>query len=248
MQNYIKVDNTQIWTEKWGKGVPVILISGGPGCCNYMEPVAEIIGDTSEVIMFDPRGCGRSLFDGEGHDLETALKDLETIRTEYGVDKWVVIGHSWGADLGLAYVLRHSGSILGFISMCGTGIQNDRDWKESYKRNKAQIGELLPEFAYEPNKIVHRSLIDSWRAFIKQPSLLRDISELDLPTLFVFAEKDIRPSWPIQQLSFLMKNSRYIELEGAEHYIWQTKQDELAEVLREFIKRINYTKVKPMIK
>lgn len=239
MQRNIELDNTRIWTEKRGEGVLVLLISGGPGCCNYMEPVAELIEDISEVIMFDPRGCGRSTFDGKGYDLETALKDLESIRTEYGVDKWVVIGHSWGADLGLAYVLRYSASILGFISISGTGIQNDRDWKESYKRNKAEIGELLPEFAFEANKIVHRSLIDSWRAFIKQPTLLRDISELNLQTLFVYAEKDIRPSWPLEQLSILIKNSRYIELEGAEHYIWQTKQDKFAGVLREFLKEFN---------
>ncbi|MFE7064985.1 alpha/beta fold hydrolase [Sutcliffiella sp. NPDC057660] len=244
MERYMEIRNAKLWTKKRGQGTPVLLISGGPGCCNYMEPVAELIDGFSEVIMFDPRGCGRSTFDGNGYDLDVALRDLETIRLEYGIEKWVVIGHSWGADLGLAYALEYPESIISFVSISGTGIQNDRDWKEAYKRNKDEIGEVLPDFEYEASKTVHRSLIDSWRAYIKRPSLLKEIAELDLPTIFIFAENDIRPSWPIEQVANLIRNSRYIELVGAEHYIWQTKRKELGIVLREFIKTGNLSGVK----
>lgn len=128
MEKYLEVESGKLWTKKRGQGTPVLLISGGPGCCNYMEPVAELIDGFSEVIMFDPRGCGRSTFDGNGYDLDVALRDLETIRLEYGIEKWVVIGHSWGADLGLAYALEYPESIISFVSLSGTGIQNDRDW------------------------------------------------------------------------------------------------------------------------
>lgn len=99
---------------------------------------------------------------------------------------------------------------------------------------------MLPDFEYEASKIVHRSIIDSWRAYIKRPSLLMEIAELDLPTIFIFAENDIRPSWPIEQVANLIRNSRYIELVGAKHYIWQTKRKELGVVLLEFIKTGNF--------
>ena len=111
-----------------------------------------------------------------------------------------------------------------------------KDWKDVYNRKKEEIGELKPEFEYETNMMVHRSLINSWRAFIKKPLLLKDISQLQIPSLFIYAENDIRPSWSIRQVSSLISNSRYIEIKGAEHYIWLSKKNELGEVLRAFIK------------
>ncbi|WP_235753856.1 alpha/beta fold hydrolase [Psychrobacillus sp. INOP01] len=237
VEKYITVEDGRIWTEKRGQGgVPVILISGGPGSSNYLEPVSFLIDDICEVIMFDPKGCGRSGYDGNGYDLESCLKDIERIREEYGLKKWVVIGHSWGADLGLAYSLLFPQSILGYVSVSGTGVQNDRGWKDIYNRKKEEIGELKPDFEFEANKMVHRSLINSWRAFIKKPLLLKDISQLQLPSLFIYAENDIRPSWSIRQISSLISNSGYIEIKGAEHYIWLSKKNELGEVLRAFIK------------
>jgi hypothetical protein len=74
-----------------------------------------------------------------------------------------------GADLGLAYSLLFPQSILGYVSISGTGIQNDRDWKATYNQKKVVIDDLKPDIEFEPNKIVHRSIIYFWRTFIKQP-------------------------------------------------------------------------------
>ncbi|GAA0339944.1 hypothetical protein GCM10008967_32910 [Bacillus carboniphilus] len=237
MERYIQLESAKIWTYKQGKGTPVILISGGPGTANYLEPVASLIDETCEVIMFDPRGCGRSSFDGVGYDLEVCLGDLEIIREAYGYSKWTVIGHSWGADVGLAYSLLYPNAVDKFVSISGTGIQNDRDWKEVYNRNKNEVSEAMPHFDFPHNKVVHRTLIDSWRRFIKSPHLLKNLSEFRIPTLFVWAENDIRPAWPIQQLANLISNSSYVEVKGAEHYIWLQKDNELREILAEFLQR-----------
>lgn len=239
VEKYITVEQGEIWTEKRGRGVPVILISGGPGSCNYLEPISCLIEDACEVIMFDPKGCGRSTSNGNGYDIESALQDLERIREEYGHAEWIVVGHSWGADLGLAYLLLFPQSVLGYVSISGTGIQNDRDWKETYNRERAEKDEMKPDFHYEANKIVHRSLINSWRSFIKKPLLLKDISEIKVPSLFIYAENDIRPAWPIMQISNLITNSRYIEIKGAEHYIWLSNKNELSDILTDFIKNLS---------
>ena len=234
-EKVIEVENGQIWTRKIGQGFPTLLISGGPGMYNYLEPVASILKNACEVILFDPKGCGRSSYDGSGYDIECCIEDMEAIRRAYGYNKWIVIGHSWGADLGLAYSIQYPQSIMSFVSISGTGIQNDRDWKNTYKQNKEEIGEKMPDFEYEVNKTVHRALINSWRTFIKQPELLKQLSNINMPILFIAAENDIRPSWPIQQISALIEHSEFIEIQGAEHYIWLNKKEELEIILGNFI-------------
>ncbi|WP_257009889.1 alpha/beta fold hydrolase [Evansella halocellulosilytica] len=237
-ERMVNVGGTEIWTKRIGEGQPVLFINGGPGCCHYLDPLMEMVSDFCEAITFEPRGCGRSSIGRENYHMKNAIEEIEIIRKAYGFNEWNVIGHSWGADLALAYTIQCPKSVSRFISISGTGIQNDRDWKESYKKNKAEKGEETPEFFSEVNKVVHRSLLDSWRKWIKRSTLLKEISTIDVPALFIFGEDDIRPSWPVEQLSELMKHASFVKIDGAEHYIWMKKQDELNGLVRTFIKNI----------
>ncbi|MFC4356258.1 alpha/beta fold hydrolase [Chryseomicrobium palamuruense] len=236
METWIEVEGATIWTKQTGTGTfPVLLVSGGPGAADYMDAVADLLVDDCKVIQFDPRGCGRSTEDGTTFTIEACLCDIEVIRKYYGFSQWTVVGHSWGADLGLAYALKYPDALHGFLSLAGTGIQNDRDWKEAYVANRQKQGERLPEFLYPLNKDVHRSLLTSWRDFIKHPDLLNNLAKLDVPTLFVVAGEDIRPSWPIQQLAKLVPHANYTVVEGAGHYLWLSKPEVLKRLLVKFI-------------
>lgn len=230
-------DNTFLWTAVEGQGYPLILISGGPGCADYMGQVSSLINDSVQVIRFDPRGCGRSGNSME-YDLSVAISDIEDIRKEYNIEKWIVAGHSWGADLALAYTLKYSKYVKGLIYMSGTGIQNDIDWKEAYRKGKEDNLETVPLFEFPHNKEVNRSLLISWRKFIKTPRLLMEISKIETKALFISGSKDIRPSWPVEQVYHLVNNSKYEVLEGAGHYLWMTHGEKLEELIKGYLKEI----------
>ncbi len=127
----INVNGVRLWTISQGSGLPVILCNGGPGCPDYLAPVAELIDDIAQVIRFEERGCGRS-DPTPPYTLETTLADLESIRRHYGHDCWIVAGHSWGADLALANALRHPERTLAFICLSGGRISDDREWHRIY--------------------------------------------------------------------------------------------------------------------
>ncbi|MCR8981424.1 alpha/beta fold hydrolase [Brevibacillus laterosporus] len=239
MEQYISLDQSSLslWTKREGGGIPILLCSGGPGCCDYLEPVADMLSDLAQVIRFDQRGCGRSNYT-DACQLQTCLTDIEEIRKYYQIEKWIIVGHSWGADLALAYTLYYPESVYGLVYMSGTGVQNDRDWKATYQKGIAENKEQMVMLDYPVNKEVHRSLIDSWRAFIKEPELLRRISEIKAPSYFLYGDEDIRPSWPIQQIAHLIKDAQLHCIKGAGHYIWLQKPDSLQELLKGFVKQI----------
>ncbi|MEN1936583.1 alpha/beta hydrolase [Paenibacillus sp. 102] len=236
-EQFIETRGFRLWTAKQGKGIPVLFISGGPGCADYLEPVASLIDDICEVIRFDPRGCGRSEFDGIGYGVKECIEDIERIREYYKIEKWVVMGHSWGADLALAYAILQPNSLLGFVAISGTGIQNDRDWKRAYQEGLKGQGETCPDSVYFYNKEVHRSLMNSWRDFIKGPNILKEISKIEIPTLFIYGQNDIRPSWPILQIASIIEGAQTIEIAEAEHYIWMQNESILREVLRKYVNK-----------
>src|ERR1700712_4585985 len=99
-------DGAMLWVAVSGSGPPVVLCHGGPGLWDYLEPLAALIEDQFTVVRFDQRGCGRS--DGGGpFTLAQATDDLDQLRAALGVQRWGVVGHSWGAELALRYAARY---------------------------------------------------------------------------------------------------------------------------------------------
>lgn len=237
-ESFVTSGGAKIWTVRTGEGFPVILCNGGPGCSDYLEPVAAMLDDTAQVIRFEERGCGRSEL-VPPFDIATTLQDLENVREFYNVDRLIIGGHSWGSDLALFYALKYASRVAGLICIAGGRIHNDREWHNAYKRNERERGEKVPEFARPPNMEVNEQVNRSWKHYIQNPALLRNISKLETPALFIYGEKDIRPAWATEQLANLMPNARFQSIEGAEHVIWLSHENELRLLLRQFIADIS---------
>jgi proline iminopeptidase len=234
---FVDSEGAKLWSITQGQGCPVMLCNGGPGCCDYLAPVAAMIDDIAQVIRFEQRGCGRSE-PTLPYDVETCLMDLENIRKHYNIDQWIIGGHSWGSDLALAYTLKYTSRVSGLICISGGRIHNDREWYKEYRLRKDQEAEELPEFEYPSNMDVNEQVNTSWKKYIQNPNLLKAISQLEMPALFVYGEKDIRPSWPVEQLAKLLPNARFELIRGAAHFIWFTHSNELKALLRDFLKSI----------
>ncbi len=238
LENFIDVGGGKIWTCINGNdsNPAILLCNGGPGCCDYLAPVSQMLEKDYRVIRFEQRGCGRSICDGK-YDLETTINDIEKIKTYYNVSKWIVGGHSWGANLALVYALKYSDCVDAILYIAGNGIQNDRHWSDEYHNNKNKQGETVPDMDYEFNNDVNVMGNATLRAFGRMPDLYKSIAGLDIKTLFVVAENDIRPSWPVEQLYNLMPNASYVCIHQTEHFIWQFNSAELEHELLSFLKR-----------
>ncbi len=135
MQKYeiVSVPGCSLWITYQGNGPALICCHGGPGLWDYLAPVAEMIDDLVTVYRYDQRACGRST-GGPPYDVATAVADLDALRDHWDLPQWIILGHSWGASLALAYGLAHSSRVRALIYLSGTGI--DASWHEEYHRNR----------------------------------------------------------------------------------------------------------------
>jgi proline iminopeptidase len=116
----VDVGDAELFVEVEGSGVPLVLINGGPGGTHhYFHPWFSRAKDYARVIYYDQRGCGLSDFEpGEnGYSVEQAVADLDALRRDLGVDKWVVLGYSYGGFLGQLYTIRHPEHVAGLVLM-----------------------------------------------------------------------------------------------------------------------------------
>ncbi len=225
-KHFLTSGGAQLWSTVSGEGTPVLFFNGGPGCDDYLEPVARLMENVCQVVRFEPRGCGRSDWDGN-YDLETLLGDAEVLRKAYGFERWLLLGHSFGPDVALAYALRYPAKTIGIIGITGGRIVNDREWHETYRSRLASVGEDLGGKVFHADPEVNKQGNASWRIFCKRPSLLRELADLDVPCVFINASEDIRPNWPTQQLAQLIPKATYVEIAGAAHTLWLTHASEL---------------------
>ncbi|MEV6369692.1 prolyl aminopeptidase [Micromonospora musae] len=109
-------DGQHLYWETCGnpQGVPAVVLHGGPGSGatpgwrRYFDPARY------RVLLFDQRGCGRSRPDAADPHVDLSVNttahliaDIERLREHLDVDRWLVLGASWGSTLALAYAQRH---------------------------------------------------------------------------------------------------------------------------------------------
>lgn len=92
----------------------VVLIHGGPGLSHdYMDNIARRAAqDEVRIVMYDQRGVGRSpAVPASAQTLEGQVADLEALRVELGASELVVVGHSWGSIVAMAYASAHAARV-----------------------------------------------------------------------------------------------------------------------------------------
>jgi proline iminopeptidase len=131
-------DGNLVYWEAGGApaGKPALVVHGGPGSgCSpglrrYFDPTRY------RTVLFDQRGCGRSI--PHASDPTTALDhnttdhliaDMERLREQLGIERWLLFGVSWGSTLSLAYAERHPDRVSQIV-ICGVtmGRHAEFDW------------------------------------------------------------------------------------------------------------------------
>jgi proline iminopeptidase len=110
--------HTMYWEQSGNpRGAPVLFLHGGPGAGATAVHRRFFDPDHWRIVIFDQRGAGRSSPLGETRDNSPAhlLADIEHLRRELGVERWLVFGGSWGSTLALAYAQAHPERCLGLV-------------------------------------------------------------------------------------------------------------------------------------
>jgi proline iminopeptidase len=101
----------EVYFEECGnpEGQPALMVHGGPG--GGSNPTMRRYHDPRHyrIILFDQRGCGRSTPHAslEANTTWDLVADMERLREELGVERWQLLGGSWGSTLALAYAETH---------------------------------------------------------------------------------------------------------------------------------------------
>ena len=172
----------EVYWEQVGTpgGKPAVVLHGGPGSGagswwrRLFDPHAYC------VTLFDQRGCGRSTpnagdpaVDLSSNTTAHLIADIERLRVHFGVERWLVLGASWGSTLGLAYAQAHPGRVSEIVLFSVvTTTRREVEWITR------DIGRLFPgqweQFrAGVPAEDRGGNLADAYRRLLEHPDPAR---------------------------------------------------------------------------
>ncbi|NNM52569.1 MAG: prolyl aminopeptidase [Pseudomonadales bacterium] len=142
-QKMLEVDPLhRLYVEQSGQieGIPILFVHGGPG--GGTQPVHRRFFDPERyrIILFDQRGCGRSTpyASLERNTTQDLVEDMEVLRRDLGVERWVLFGGSWGSTLSLAYAQAHPEHVMAMI-LRGIFLCRPQDIKWFYQEGASRV-------------------------------------------------------------------------------------------------------------
>lgn len=117
-------------------GKPALVLHGGPGsgCTPWHRRLFD--PERYRIVLYDQRSCGRSTPHASIPDVDLStntthhlVADIERLRDHLAVERWLVLGGSWGSTLALAYAEAHPERVTGLILFGVTaGLRREFDW------------------------------------------------------------------------------------------------------------------------
>jgi proline iminopeptidase len=162
----------EIYVETIGRadGVPAVYLHGGPGSGCQVDHRRLFDPERFHAVLFDQRGAGRSRPKGglEANTLADLIADMETIRNNLGFARWMIVGGSWGATLGLAYAEAHPARVSGIALRAvflGTRAELDQAFLQNLSRfhpglSDDFLGVLPPAERAHPLDAYWRRILD----------------------------------------------------------------------------------------
>ncbi len=163
-------DLHSIYFEEVGnkKGIPILFVHRGPGggfdekSRQYFDPKHY------HVILFDQRGCGKSIPSAEIKENTTwdLVNDMEKLRKYLNIDKWILFGGSWGSALSLIYAINYPQNVSGLI-LRGIYLARDEDNHYLYQDGASNyFPELHDEFKGFIPKNKQADLIQAYHKYL----------------------------------------------------------------------------------
>lgn len=182
-------DGNEIYWETSGNphGKPALYLHGGPGAGimggyrRHFDPKKYLI------ISFEQRGCGRSrpLATAPSSELATnttqhLIADIEKLRIHLKVEKWLLLGISWGTTLALAYAQAHPDKVSEIVLAAVTTTTKfevewvteqmrrvfPREWDQFVTAVQPEPGQRIIDAYYQkithPDQIVRENAARAW--------------------------------------------------------------------------------------
>lgn len=244
-----------------GEGFPVVFLHGFCETSDIWSGIQSKLSKNYRVITLDLPGFGGSPILNYSFSLDDVAKEIKSFLDSIHLTKYVLIGHSLGGYITLAFSKLFEDNLSGIGLFHTTVFEDNEDKKENrnkliefikangvrtfvrtfipslfYKENVHVLDEVIGNLKKSAEKTKAESVIEYARAMRDRPGSEEFLSKFQVPVMFIIGEED--PSVPLtksQEQIILPENSHVLRLAETGHMGMFEKPDETSNFIEGFL-------------
>ena len=168
IDGYFSTNGINLHYRDWGgTGRPIVLLHGLASSCHIWDLVAPRLAEEFSVIAVDQRGHGLSDKPESGYDFANVGRDLLGVVQARKLERSIIVGHSWGADVALEFAVAYPDVAAGICFVDGGMIEPSA--RPGMTREKAREDMAPPVFAGMTSQALRERFANRMRPFPLPP-------------------------------------------------------------------------------
>lgn len=262
MEKKFQYLDTEIFYKVIGEGLPVVLLHGFAEDNNIWSEQVNFLQHHCRIILPDLPGSGKSgMLQKDNFTIEDYADCINALLDNESIDKCILLGHSMGGYVTLAFAERYAEKLQAFGLVHSTAFADNEEKIEVRKKGikmieeygvysflksttpnlfsdnyKNQHAEKVAQLIEEGKKFRGETLIQYYRAMMNRPDATAVLKKSNVPVLFIIGSEDkAAPLNDLLQQVHLPKVSYIHIMDGVAHMSMWEEADRLNNYLFEFI-------------
>jgi len=254
----VRDEAVELAYEERGKGKAVVLIHGFPFDHTIWEDVVSRLEGQARLILPDLRGFGKSPVPEGVYSMRLMAEDIALLLEKLDIQKAVIVGHSMGGYIGLAFAQAYPDHTTGLAlvtSQAGADTPERRAGRyrlaDEIKRKglKAVVSANLER--YSPNLEVRercrplmlscpkKGAIAALKGMAERADMLEFLSHLQVPGVIIAGGADaiVSPE-KASEMAQIMPRGWMVEVPGGGHMPMFEAPEIVAQALKELLARV----------
>jgi len=248
----IKINDVDLAYARRGKGTPLVLLHGFPLDHHLWDDVSSLLEDKFELILPDLRGFGESTTVNAPYSMDDYASDIAGLLDQLGIQKAVIVGHSMGGYVALAFAKLYPDRVSGLALISSQVIADPPDRKEGRYKSAVDVAEkgiggvveaMTSKFTSDvrlqaaARVIMEKQKPDAYIGALKAMAERTDstslLSTFKFPVVVVHGEADaLIPVARAREVKAALPDSYYVELKDTGHVPMLETAKETADALR----------------
>jgi pimeloyl-ACP methyl ester carboxylesterase len=150
---FVEVAGTRVHAVVMGSGPDLVLIHGAGGSTrDFTQGIAQRLAEDYRVIVFDRPGLGYTeqidpshgrAFSGAAATIVDQATLLRGAARALGADRPIVVGHSFGASVALAWAVTFPEDIAALVDVAGPSLPWPGELSAYYRVNGSYLGGII---------------------------------------------------------------------------------------------------------
>lgn len=257
----MEMDAIDLYFEEHGQGIPAVFLHGFPFDHSIWEPLVPLLRDTARMILPDLRGFGRSPVTDGPYAMRLQAEDVLRLLDRLKIEKAVLVGHSMGGYVSLAFAQAYPGRLSGLGLVATQAAADAPERRQSRYKTAESVAHKGARVVASGmvNTLTHKQeliepitklilnaqpagIVGALKGMADRHDLTGELSKISVPAVVMIGASDqLLSRENVDTMAQMLPKSWLVEIAGAGHMLMMEEPQAVADQLRQLFKMAETT-------